>query len=323
MRVVGDTLYLAYRTGDPDAIKNDASDARFLFKSGGAFDLQIRPDNLSAGSRQLLPQDRRLLIADVRGKMTAVLYHPEKASTPDDRKIVFESPIGRVLFDQVEDVSARVKVAGADGDFEVAVPLALLGLEGTPNIGQEARADIGLIRGDGSRNIQRLCWHNRDTLLVSDIPSEARFEPINWGLFRFVADEDFDDGGLVLGAEKARRNGSGFLHKRLSGDDFVIGFWNSSADFLEWKDQPVKPGRYDVELLYGCGNAKPNAFVFECGGQTLRGTAANTGGWDQYATLRLGVLDLREPSASFALRAVTADGGLMDFKTLRLIPQGK
>ena len=323
LRVVGDTLYLAYRTGDPDAIKNDASDARFLFKSGGAFDLQIRPDNLSAGSRQLLPQDRRLLVADVRGKMTAVLYHPEKASTPEDRKIVFESPIGRVLFDQVEDVSARVKVAGASGEFEVAVPLALLGLEGTPSIGQEARADIGLIRGDGSRNIQRLCWHNRDTLLVSDIPSEARLEPINWGLFRFVADEDFDDGGLVLGAEKARRNGSGFLLKRLPGDDFAIGFWNSAADFLEWKDQPVKPGRYDVELLYGCGNAKPNAFVFECGGQTLRGTAANTGGWDQYATLRLGVLDLREPSASFALRAVTADGGLMDFKTLRLIPQGK
>ena len=321
LRVVGDTLYLAYRTGDPDAIKNDASDYRFLFKYGGAFDLQIRPDNLSAGSRLLLPQDRRLLVAEVRGKMTAVLYYPEKESTPTDRKILFESPIGRVLFDQVEDVSTRIKVAGADGNFEVAVPLALLGLEGTPHIGQQARADIGLIRGNGSRNTQRLCWHNRDTLLVSDIPSEARLIPANWGLFHFIADEDFEDGNIVLGAEKANRVGSGIQLKHLPGDEYSIGYWTNPADYLEWRDLTVKPGRYEVELQYGCANAKPNTFSFGCGTQTLRGKTDNTGGWESYMTVRLGTLTIRESPASFFFRATTADGGLMDFKAIRLTPE--
>ena len=188
LRVVGDTLYLAYRTGDPDAIKNDAADPRFLFKYGGAFDLQIRPDVLSSGSRLLLAQDRRLLIADVRGKMTAMLYYPDTPSVPDDLKVVFESPIGRVLFNQVEDVSDDVAVAGANGNFEISVPLAMLGIDSTPGNGQKARGDIGLIRGDGTRNIQRLCWHNRDTLLVSDIPSEARLVPANWGYFHFLTE---------------------------------------------------------------------------------------------------------------------------------------
>lgn len=320
LRVVGDTLYLAYRTGDPDAIKNDAQDTRFLFKYGGAFDLQIRPDNLSAGSRLLLPQDRRLLVADVRGKMTAMLYHPEKQSTPADRKILFESPIGRVLFDQVEDVSPRVKVAGADGNFEVAVPLALLGIDRTPGNGQQARADIGLIRGNGARNIQRLCWHNRDTLLVSDIPSEARLVPANWGYFRFVAESDVDDGSVFLKAKESRRIGGGILLKHLPGDEYAIGFWSNASDSLEWKNMPVKPGRYEVELIYGCGNDKGNAFSLLCGNQTLNGKTENTGGWESYATLRLGTLDLAGPNASFTLRAVTAEGGLMDFKSIRLIP---
>ena len=64
----------------------------------------------------------------------------------------------------------------------------MLGIDSTPGNGQKARGDIGLIRGDGTRNIQRLCWHNRDTLLVSDIPSEARLVPANWGYFHFLTE---------------------------------------------------------------------------------------------------------------------------------------
>ena len=320
LRVVGDTLYLAFRTGDPDALRNSATNRHFLFKHGGALDLHIRPENLAAGFRHVLPQVRRLLIAQVRGQATAVLYFPETDATPDDRKVLFESPIGKVRFDAVRDVSGDIQLAGVDGNFEAAVPLKLLGFDRTPSAGQEALADVGLIRGNGTSNTQRLLWHNTDTLLVSDIPSEARLVPANWGRFRFVPDVGVEDGSVLLAPEKARRVGAGLQLKNLPRGEHAVGFWSNADDYLEWPDVAVTPGRYRVELTFGCGNNLAHRFTFAAGDQALDGQTAPTGGWDAYATVALGVVDLTEPRVTFALKARTADNGLMDFKALRLTP---
>ena len=144
--------------------------------------------------------------------------------------------------------------------------------------------------------------------------------PANWGRFQFLADQDVDDGSVFLKAKEARRVGAGIQLKHLPGDEYSIGYWSDPSNALDWKDIPIKPGRYEVELQYGCGNGKNSAFAFVCGTQTLQGKTENTGGWESYATLRLGTLEITEASASFALRATTAEGGLMDFKALRLIP---
>lgn len=313
-----DALILAYRTGDAKAIDNDAADPRFLFKTGGAFDLQIRPDKREARNKKLLPMDRRLLIASVRGKTTAMLFRPETTDTPDAAKVLYESPIGRVRFDGVDDVSDDVRVARVDGDFEVSIRLSALGLR--PEAGAELLGDIGLIRGNGTQNTQRLLWHNTDTALVSDIPSEARLTPANWGRLAVVADPSVADTAIRLTPERARRVGAALQLKNLAGGEHAIGFWSNAADYVEWRDLVVKPGKYEVELTYGCNHNQPNPFTFHAGAETLTGKTESTGGWGTYSSVQLGTVTLTSDRTTFSLKATSAEGGLMDLKLIRLIP---
>jgi hypothetical protein len=102
---------------------------------------------------------------------------------PKGRDVLYQSPIGRVHFDEVADISGSVVLAGHDGVFEFSVPLGVLGLR--PEKGAEILGDLGILRGDGAQTTRRIYWNNLDTGLVSDLPSEARLRPTNWGVWRF------------------------------------------------------------------------------------------------------------------------------------------
>lgn len=316
--ITADELVLAYRTGDAKAIDNDAGDPRFLFKSGGAFDLHIRPDRREAGNKRLLPMDRRLLVAKVRGKTTAMLFRPETPDVPDAQKVLYESPIGRVRFNAVVDVSDAVRVANTDGNFEVAIKRSVLDLSAP--VGGEILADVGLIRGNGTQNTQRLLWHNTDTALVSDIPTEARMVPANWGRFAFIEDPATESQSIGLLPDQARLVGQQLQIKRQAGADSTVGFWSNPADYLEWSDRAITPGTYDVQLTYGCAHDTANEFVFAAGDQTLKGRTESTGAWSQYTTVNLGRVTLSADRTTFTLKAVAAEKGLMDFKRVRLVP---
>lgn len=183
-----DTLYAAWKTGDPNAINSGRGDYRYQFKRGGALDLML--GNPEADSRRDLPAsgDLRLLVTQVEGKTRAILYCPVAPGAPSTEAVLFDSPIGKALFDQVVDISDKVTLAASGtGDFELSVPLAALGWH-APASGQEMLGDIGLLRGDGAQTIQRLYWNNQDTGLVSDVPGEARLRPGNWGYWKIVAE---------------------------------------------------------------------------------------------------------------------------------------
>lgn len=40
---------------------------------------------------------------------------------------------------------------------------------------------IGLLRGDAVQTTRCLYWNNQATQMVTDVPSEARLSPGNWG----------------------------------------------------------------------------------------------------------------------------------------------
>ena len=48
--------------------------------------------------------------------------------------------------------------------------------------------DLGIIRGNGVQNVQRVCWNSLDTWMTSDIPSEARWRSLDWGVLKLVKD---------------------------------------------------------------------------------------------------------------------------------------
>ncbi|MDQ2799081.1 MAG: hypothetical protein M3Y13_05495 [Armatimonadota bacterium] len=179
----GDRLYAAYKTGDPNALVNAGGDLPYLFKKGGALDLMIRSDPASNPHRQApVAGDERLLVTQVNGQTKAVLYRAVVEGTAASARVEFASPVGRVDFDQVADVSDQVTLAQKGGDIEFSVPLSALGLSVKP--GDEILGDLGLLRGNAGQTTRRLYWNNQNAQIVSDVPSEARLSPGNWGLWQ-------------------------------------------------------------------------------------------------------------------------------------------
>jgi hypothetical protein len=176
-------LYIQWQTGDPDLIANAATDYRFLFKKGGGLDLMLNVQPQRGDARAKPSQDNvRLLVAREGGQTKAVLYQPVAPGSPAESRTVFASPVGEVTFDSVRDVSSEVSLEQSQGTYTVKIPLSLLGW--SPKSGQTYRADLGVLRGNGAQTMQRAYWNNRDTAIVSDIPSEARLRPENWGLWK-------------------------------------------------------------------------------------------------------------------------------------------
>lgn len=184
VRIAGDRLYAAWRTGDPQLLKNTAATWQTLFKTGGCLDLMIGSD-VGADPRRQKPVagDCRLLVTLAGGKPMAVLYRPVVPGTPPAERFPFTSPVTTELMDRVEQVGEQVVLAGAEGNYELSVPLKLLGL--APVAERTIRADIGILRGNGFQTLQRCYWSNKATGITADIPSEARLSPALWGSWRF------------------------------------------------------------------------------------------------------------------------------------------
>jgi len=183
MSAAGDRLYLAYRTNERDFLRNSGESKQMLFKTGSALDLMLATD---AGAKPLRAKpvegDLRLLVTLVGGKPMAMLYRPVVPGTKDP--VAFRAPWHSVTIDRVEDVSAAVQFAGDDkGNYELSIPLATLGL--SPAAGRVITGDLGLLRGNGFRTLQRVYWSNKATNLTVDVPSEAELTPQLWGRVAF------------------------------------------------------------------------------------------------------------------------------------------
>jgi hypothetical protein len=115
------------------------------------------------------------------GKILAVLYRQKATGSGNSQ--TFASPVGEVIFDDVQDVSKYVEVASRGSNYEFSVPLSVLGLKDP--VGKSFRGDVGLVLSDGVRARARIYWHNKWDSMAADVPSEARLNPSQWGLFRF------------------------------------------------------------------------------------------------------------------------------------------
>jgi hypothetical protein len=183
LRVAQGQLYAMFRTGDPALLSNAGGDFHYLFKRGGALDLMLGTDPKADPRRQSpVSGDLRLLVTQVEGRTKAVLYRAVAANGKADDRFTYASPVGRVEFGQVEVVSDRVSLAGKEGDFEFSVPLSVLGW--APKAGESFSGDLGILKGYAGQTVRRTYWSNRNTAIVSDVPSEARLQPGHWGRFK-------------------------------------------------------------------------------------------------------------------------------------------
>ncbi len=183
--MAGGRLYAAFRTGEPGLLETAAGGAvQYQFKRGGAIDLMMATDRgIDRRGNEPGPGDLRLLVTRVEGRPRAVLFRARVPGASTLEQVVYQSPIGKQTFDQVLDVSTDVVMGSHEGDYEISIPLDRLGL--VPEKGREILGDLGILRGRSGQTVQRIYWNNGDTLLVSDLPSEARLQPARWGVWRF------------------------------------------------------------------------------------------------------------------------------------------
>ncbi|MEI6678330.1 MAG: hypothetical protein WCL21_06965, partial [Mariniphaga sp.] len=188
MTVAGDRLYLAYRTGDEKLLKNTGEMPVAPFKTGGALDLMIGVNPEARPDRQEpVAGDLRLLVTMVNGKPWAMLYRAVVNGTLEKDKVPFSSPWRTITFDKVEDVTNQIQIAGSEGNYELSIPIATLGLKVAD--GLVLKGDIGILRGQGDQTTARIYWCNKATGITADVPSEAMLTPGLWGTFRFKTSE--------------------------------------------------------------------------------------------------------------------------------------
>jgi hypothetical protein len=189
MKLADGQLFVRWETGDAQLLKNSGTEETAPFKTGGALDLMLGTDPRADANRTTaVAGDVRLLITQVHGKTKALIYRAVVPGAPADQRVMFRSPTRTVSFDRVDDLSDRVQLtADGRGNYEVALPLDLLGW--TPRAGDRFKADIGILRGDGTETVQRVYWNNKVTALLSDVPDEATLSPSLWGIIECEAAE--------------------------------------------------------------------------------------------------------------------------------------
>jgi hypothetical protein len=180
LAVDGDKLVVAYKTDQKEMLRNSATEFPFAFTQGGGLDLMLRTSG-SSDDRRPDVGDMRLFVTRRNGNVLAVLYR-QKAAAGGNRQ-TFASPVGEVTFDDVQDVSKYVEVGANGGNYEFSVPLSVLGLKDP--VGKTLRGDVGFVLSDGLRARARIYWHNKWDSMTADVPSEARLNPSQWGLFKF------------------------------------------------------------------------------------------------------------------------------------------
>ncbi len=182
-------LYLAYQVDNNNSLRNTGDDVNMLFKTGDSVDMQIGVDATANPTRTApVPGDQRLLISIFKGKPIGVLYKHRVPGTVTADKTGFASPsrieyVDKII--QLDPTNIGITRNAKGYAVEVIVPLTQLGI--TPQVGNNYKADFGILTADssGAATMVRTYWANQATGIVSDVPSEIMLTPGLWGDLKF------------------------------------------------------------------------------------------------------------------------------------------
>ncbi len=217
-------LRLEYTVWEPSPWVNNGTDPYLMFKTGDAVDFQYLDEGGKPCRLMVFPPDK------------AILYRHEAKGTPHD----FASPwrthtVGDVSFPT--DLDVKVRKGGGDYTVSFLAP-------GDFSAARELRCDFGVIFGDrdGTVNLSRSYWSNKDTGLVNDVPGEIIPAPEKWGTARFgSAQAEADDApkapAAVESAKLARVDSSvnPFALERAPDGRGYHGEYYAAGPVYDWK----------------------------------------------------------------------------------------
>jgi len=172
----GKNLAIAYQVHDSSPWKNAEGRFTHAFIGGDAVDVQLKLPNLGLV---------RILAAPLGGKDTVVFWQQKAAKKENATTyVVSNNEANAQNFDIVKRLeSATVTVKTGPGGYSalLTVPLDQLGLD--LDKVDVLKGVVGVIFSDpsGTNRTARLYWHDKTTGMVSDVPTESRLTPTNWG----------------------------------------------------------------------------------------------------------------------------------------------
>lgn len=138
----------------------------------------------------------------------------------------------------------------------------------------------------------------------------------------YVPNPAAKDGSITLPARTAEIHGATLRYEPLPHKN-TIGFWTNPDDYATWEFTVAKPGRYEVEILQGCGKGHGGSEAkVVVAGQTLPLTVEDTGHFQNFVPRTIGTIMLDQPGRmTLELRAVKkAKAAVMDCRQITLRP---
>jgi len=130
------------------------------------------------------------------------------------------------------------------------------------------------------------------------------------------------NGLITLAAHDAVTHGQNLRYEPQPHKN-TVGYWSRQEDWCEWHFAVAKPGRYEVQILQGCGKGQGGSEVaVTIGGQEVVFTVEETGHFQNFKNRTLGTVKLAagdDHALQLRPRAKAA-GAVMDVRQVRLIP---
>lgn len=138
------------------------------------------------------------------------------------------------------------------------------------------------------------------------------------------APEQAADGRLVLEAKNATTWSENMRYEP-KAEKNCLGFWTSADDFAEWKFDVVKPGRYKVSVIHGCGGGNEGSEVaVKCGGQELKFSVKDTGGFQKWSEIAVGEIEIKDKGPQYLVvdPITKKKSAVLDVSKVVLTPAG-
>ncbi len=130
-----------------------------------------------------------------------------------------------------------------------------------------------------------------------------------------------DDGSVTLHARDASVHGSTVRYEPIPEKN-TIGYWTKKEDWASWEFEGQKPGKYEVEVLQGCGKGSGGAEVqISVGDQTVKFIVEDTGHFQNFVARQIGSLAIGAGRQTLSVKALTKPGlAVMDLRQVVLKP---
>jgi len=155
-----------------------------------------------------------------------------------------------------------------------------------------------------------------DTVVVVELDGEPTIVPLTV--------KPSEDGKLVLHARDAVIHGRTVRYEPEPHKN-TVGYWTDAADWVSWQFEVIRPGKYAVEILQGCGKGSGGSTVeFRCADEVLQVTVQDTGGFQNFVARGIGKLKFdRANTYSLDVKPTKKPGlAVMDLRQVTLTPVG-